>query len=66
MKYTFTEIKDCHNADMASIIRINLEDVGLNIPGTAYYDKSLDNLSSYYSAYNFIVFEKHKILSVAF
>lgn len=52
MKYTFTEIKDCHNADMASIIRKNLEGAGLNIPGTAYYDKSLNNLSFYYSESN--------------
>ena len=52
MKYAFTEIKDYHNADMASIIRKNLEGAGLNIPGTAYYDKSLDNLSSYYSESN--------------
>ena len=52
MKYTFEEIKDCHNAQMASIIRKNLENAGLNIPGTAYFDKSLDNLSSYYSESN--------------
>ena len=48
MAYTFTEIKDCHNAKMASIVRKNLENVGLDIPGTAYFDSSLDCLSSYY------------------
>ena len=33
---------------MASIVRKNLENVGLDIPGTAYFDISLDSLSSYY------------------
>ena len=33
---------------MASIVRKNLENVGLDIPGTAYFDSSLDSLSSYY------------------
>lgn len=48
MDYTFTEIKECHNTQMASIVRRNLEKAGLDIPGTAYFDKSLDGLSSYY------------------
>jgi len=47
--FLFTEIKDCHNAQIASIVRKNLEKVGLDIPGTAYFDKNLDNLSSYYT-----------------
>jgi len=52
MDYTFTEIKECHNAEMASIIRRNLENAGLDIPGTAYFDKNLDSLSSYYGKEN--------------
>jgi len=48
MSYTFVEIKECHNSQIASIVRKNLESVGLDIPGTAYFDSNLDNLSSSY------------------
>jgi len=36
------------NADMAAIIRYNLKNHGLNIPGTAYFDPCLDDLCSFY------------------
>ena len=48
MAWKFTEIKECHNSQMASVVRTNLEKAGLDIPGTAYFDKSLDSLSAYY------------------
>jgi putative acetyltransferase len=37
------------NAQLAAIIRHNLEQVGLDIPGTAYFDPELDHLSDYYA-----------------
>lgn len=41
-------IEKSDNKKIADIIRSNLKAVGLDIPGTAYYDESLDNLSEYY------------------
>lgn len=41
-------IEKSDNKTIAGIIRTNLKAVGLDIPGTAYYDESLDNLSEYY------------------
>lgn len=46
MNYRNLEPKD--DTAIAKIIRKNLEKVGLNIPGTAYFDKELDHLSAYY------------------
>ena len=40
-------IKD--NADLAELIRHNLKNHGLDIPGTVYFDPGLDSLSDYYS-----------------
>ena len=37
------------NPAVAGLVRGNLEKYGLNIPGTAYCDPMLDNLSMYYS-----------------
>ncbi len=34
---------------LAAILRYNLEMYGLNIPGTAYFDPSVDHLSGYYT-----------------
>lgn len=34
---------------LAAIIRASLKSYGLNIPGTAYFDKELDHLSKFYS-----------------
>ena len=42
------KIEESDNRIIAGIIRSNLKAVGLDIPGTAYYDESLDNLSEYY------------------
>ena len=46
----FLPLTEAHDAALARIIRQSLESVGLDIPGTAYYDASLDRLSAYYSA----------------
>lgn len=46
----YRELETADNASLAGIIRSNLEKYHLDIPGTAYYDAQLDNLSEYYSA----------------
>lgn len=46
----FREITEADDAILAGIIRANLEAVGLDIPGTAYFDPELDHLSRYYLA----------------
>ncbi len=43
-------IKAEDDPKIARIIRDNLELFHLDIPGTAYFDKELDSLSSYYNA----------------
>ncbi|MBO7402045.1 MAG: GNAT family N-acetyltransferase [Lachnospiraceae bacterium] len=45
---TFREIKTEDDVTVAALVRSNLEKHGLNIPGTVYFDPSLDNLSSVY------------------
>lgn len=37
------------DAVLASIIRTSLEQMRLNLPGTAYFDPELDHLSAYYA-----------------
>ena len=37
------------DATLASIIRTSLEQMHLNLPGTAYFDPELDHLSAYYA-----------------
>ncbi len=39
-----------YDSPLAGLIRTNLEEFHLDIPGTAYYDESLDHLSEYYLA----------------
>jgi len=39
-----------YDGDMARLIRRSLKAHGLDIPGTAYFDESLDHLSEYYLA----------------
>lgn len=43
------EIQTGDNAALAKLIRSCLEKHELNIPGTAYFDESLDRLSDYYA-----------------
>lgn len=42
-------IEEKDNKIMKNLIQKILKDHGLDIPGTAYFDKSLDNLSKHYS-----------------
>ncbi len=44
----WTPISPEHDAAMARIVRDALKAHGLDIPGTAYFDASLDRLSAYY------------------
>ena len=46
----FREIRPGDDPVMAEIIRSNLRAVGLDIPGTAYYDDNLNHLSDFYLA----------------
>ena len=49
VKYQIRKITSKDNSDLAEIIRYNLKNHGLDIPGTVYFDPGLDNLSDYYS-----------------
>ena len=44
----FAPIKPHQDAAMAAIVRAALKEHGLDKPGTAYFDASLDSLSAYY------------------
>lgn len=46
--YKIREITPADNSAMAAIVRKNLENHGLDIPGTAYFDSTLDSLSDFY------------------
>ena len=47
-KLLFREIEKADDERLARIIRDNLEAYHLDIPGTAYFDDSLDHLCEYY------------------
>ncbi len=44
----YREITEADNEAVASIVRNNLEQFRLDIPGTVYYDDGLDRLSDFY------------------
>ena len=48
MEYKFRKITESDNSIIAGIIRKNLEQFGLDIPGTSYFDANLDHLSDCY------------------
>ena len=48
MNYEIKKITSAHNLAMAEIVRKNLKNHGLDNPGTAYFDVSLDNLCEFY------------------
>ena len=48
-KYEIRPIRKSDDSQIAAIVRRNLENYGLNIPGTAYFDRELDHLSQYYT-----------------
>lgn len=43
------ELREEDNPVMAQIVKQSLESVGLAIPGTAYFDPQLQNLTAYYA-----------------
>ncbi|MBR2860363.1 MAG: GNAT family N-acetyltransferase [Clostridia bacterium] len=47
--YKIREITPADNASVASIVRYNLKQRGLDIPGTAYFDSCLNDLWAFYS-----------------
>lgn len=47
--YKIREMTAADNGAVASLIRVNLEKHGLDIPGTVYFDSGLDNLYDFYS-----------------
>jgi putative acetyltransferase len=49
MEYTIREIKSEDNFAIAELIRYNLKNHGLDIPGTVYFDSVLDDLCEAYS-----------------
>ncbi len=62
---TIRNIQEQDNPFIAKIIRSCLEEFGANKPGTVYYDKSTDNLSSLFertSAHYFIAEQHEKIV----
>ncbi len=46
--FNYREITEADNAVVAELVRGNLKALGLDIPGTAYYDEGLDHLSDFY------------------
>lgn len=48
--YIIRQITQSDDSQIAKIIRDNLKQFHLDIPGTAYYDKDLDSLSTFYNA----------------
>lgn len=46
----YRKIESADNEQIAKIICSNLEKLGLNIPGTTYFDPELDHLSDYYNS----------------
>ena len=45
----FQILTETYDAALAAIIRTNLRALHLDIPGTAYFDESLDHLSAFYA-----------------
>ena len=46
----YRKIEADDDAEIAKIIRTNLEKLHLNLPGTAYFDPELEHLSSFYNS----------------
>ncbi len=48
--YKYREMTEADNEAVAALIRDNLEQFGLDIPGTVYFDDGLDHLSDFYGS----------------
>ncbi len=44
----YREMSEADNTAVAALVRENLKQFGLDIPGTVYFDEGLDHLSEYY------------------
>ena len=44
----YREMTEADNEAVAALVRNNLKKVGLDIPGTVFFDEGLDHLSDYY------------------
>lgn len=51
-EYTMRKLLPKDNKAIAEIIRYNLKNHGLDIPGTVYFDDGLDRLSDFYSGFD--------------
>ena len=63
--FGYRTIEAADDERIAQIIRSNLENLHLNIPGTAYFDPELDHLSDYYNSHSdkriyFIAFDSEE------
>lgn len=47
--YKIRPMQLADNQAVAALVRVNLENNGLDIAGTAYFDSTLDNLYEFYS-----------------
>ena len=50
MDYILRRITEADNTGIAAIVRDNLKQFGLDIPGTVYFDEGLDHLSELYNS----------------
>ena len=46
--HKYREMTEADNEAVAALVRDNLKQFGLDIPGTVYFDDGLDHLSDYY------------------
>ena len=46
--YKYREMTEADNEAVAALVRDNLKQFGLDIPGTVYFDDGLDHLSEFY------------------
>ena len=46
--YKYREMTEADNEAVAALVRDNLKQYGLDIPGTVYFDDGLDHLSEFY------------------
>ncbi len=50
MDYKLRKMTEADNPAVAALVRDNLKQFGLNIPGTVYFDEGLDHLSDFYNS----------------
>ncbi len=61
----YREMTEADNAAVAALVRDNLKQFGLDIPGTVYFDEGLDHLSDFYGNDErryFVIEDENKIV----